>query len=152
MKHTTCTIQKLIANNEYMFRVAAVNKYGKGTPLESPCLVAKSQTSQPCAPGVPEIVATTKDSITITWNRPEYDGGSSITNYIIERRDKSSYRWINCNKDKEVTDLRYKVIGLRENTKVEFRIAAQNLNGQGPFSGTSELGTVQDPIFPPGKT
>lgn len=43
MEHTSCTVPRLVANNEYVFRVAAVNKYGRGPALESSPLVAKNQ-------------------------------------------------------------------------------------------------------------
>jgi len=147
--NTTCTAPNLIPNNEYVFRVAGVNKYGRGPFLESNPIVAKNQFVVPTAPGQPEVVATTKDSVTITWTRPSSDGGSNITNFVIEKRDKQSQRWLRCNKGQEVTDLRFRVVGLKEKNVIEFRVAAENGAGQGPYSSSSRYVCVQDPLFPP---
>ena len=52
----------------------------------------------PCdPPGTPEATHVTKDTIVIEWTKPEYDGGSNITGYIVERRDLPEGRWIRAN-------------------------------------------------------
>lgn len=40
----------------------------------------------------------TKDSVTLTWNEPDEDGGSPITGYWVERYDPEQDKWIKCNK------------------------------------------------------
>uniref|UniRef100_H2YFD6 Titin n=1 Tax=Ciona savignyi TaxID=51511 RepID=H2YFD6_CIOSA len=149
LEQTSCTVPNLIVNNEYIFRISAVNKYGQGQALESEPLVAKNQFVTPDSPGQPEIASVTRDSITVTWTRPINDGGSDIKSYIIEKRDKQGYIWIRCNKNQDVTDLRYKACGLRNKALVEFRVAAENAAGVGKFSEASAFGCVQDPVFPP---
>ena len=149
VKETGCTVANLLQNNEYIFRVSAVNKYGQGPSLESDLLTAKDQFTTPSAPGRPEVVASTKDSLTITWTRPENDGGNEIKNFVIEKRDKQGFRWIRCNPDQEVTDFRFRVGGLRQNADIEFRIAAVNDAGCGPFSEASIYARVQEPLFAP---
>lgn len=47
----------------------------------------------PEAPGQPEIVNTTGNSVTIVWSRPENDGGSEITAYHVEKRQKQAHLW-----------------------------------------------------------
>ena len=149
LKATSCTVKNLLQNNEYQFRVFAVNKYGQGPPLQSEFLVAKNQFTVPSAPGRAEFVASTKDSITIIWTRPDSDGGSAIKNYVIEKRDKQGFRWMRCNIDQELTDLRYRAVGLREHAEMEFRVAAENAAGCGPFSEPSSYLRVEDPVFTP---
>lgn len=39
-------VTKLIKNNEYIFRVRAVNKYGPGVPLESETVIARNAFSE----------------------------------------------------------------------------------------------------------
>lgn len=48
----------------------------------------------PGAPGTPQLVETTEDTITITWSKPRHDGGSPITGYVIEKRLISEDKWI----------------------------------------------------------
>lgn len=95
---TKFTAQNLVKNNEYLFRVFACNKYGRGPGLESPSVRAQSQTSVPLAPGKPSASSTSTNSITLTWTAPSSDGGSEITNYIVERQDVSSMHWIRFDK------------------------------------------------------
>ena len=149
IKETSCTVCNLLEDNEYIFRVSAVNKYGQGNALESEFLIAKNQFTVPSIPGKPKVVASTKDSLTITWTRPERDGGNSIKNYVIEKRDKQGFRWIRCNTGQELTDLRFRAMGLRPQAEMEFRVAAENNGGCGPFSEPSDYYCVQEPAFVP---
>jgi hypothetical protein len=43
---------------------------------------------QPTKPGTPDISDYDKDFVELTWARPDSDGGSPITGYIIEKKDK----------------------------------------------------------------
>lgn len=45
-------------------------------------------TDQPSKPGTPEIKDYDKDFVELQWARPSEDGGSPITGYIIEKKDK----------------------------------------------------------------
>lgn len=42
----SCVVTRLIKNNEYIFRVRAVNKYGPGVPVESEPIVARNSFSE----------------------------------------------------------------------------------------------------------
>lgn len=42
----SCVVTRLIKNNEYIFRVRAVNKYGPGVPLESEPIIARNSFSK----------------------------------------------------------------------------------------------------------
>uniref|UniRef100_A0A8C5AQK8 Titin n=1 Tax=Gadus morhua TaxID=8049 RepID=A0A8C5AQK8_GADMO len=47
-------------------------------------------------PGPPKafkVDAVTSDSITVSWSPPDYDGGCSISSYIVEKRDTNSQEW-----------------------------------------------------------
>lgn len=54
------------------------------------CHVSLSAITSP--PGTPEATAVGKEHVIIEWLKPESDGGSEITNYIVEKREKSSTR------------------------------------------------------------
>uniref|UniRef100_H2YFD0 Titin n=1 Tax=Ciona savignyi TaxID=51511 RepID=H2YFD0_CIOSA len=145
----TLTVQRLIKNNEYQFRIQAVNKFGVGEPLDSEPVVAKNNFTEPSAPGQPEINNVCSSGCTVMWSRPESDGGADIDGYIVERRERKSARWIKCNK-KIVRDLRFKLSNLSENNEYEFRVAAENAAGIGAYSHISLPVVMRDPIDLPG--
>eukprot|EP00061_Rhincodon_typus_P018657 g47915.t1 len=146
---TKLKITKLLQGNEYIFRVMAVNKYGVGEPLESEPVVAANPFVPPSPPKNPTVTAITKDSMVVCWEHPDSDGGSEITNYIIERRDKTGMRWIKCTK-RTVTDLRYKVGKLTEGHEYEYRIMAENAAGVSQPSSSSPYYKAMDAVFKPG--
>lgn len=51
----------------------------------------------PKAPGTPSIVNVTKDSVTIEWDHPVFDGGSEIYGYYIEKKESNSILWQRAN-------------------------------------------------------
>uniref|UniRef100_A0A3Q1EUA4 Titin n=1 Tax=Acanthochromis polyacanthus TaxID=80966 RepID=A0A3Q1EUA4_9TELE len=128
MMATTCKITKLLKGNEYLFRVRAVNKYGEGETLESEPIKATDPFTIPSAPLEVEVTSATTETMTICWKRPATDGGSRISGYIIEKREKQGVRWVRVNK-KPVYDLRAKASGLHEGCEYEFRVFAENAAG-----------------------
>lgn len=142
-------VTKLLPGNEYIFRVMAVNKYGIGESLESESVLAKNPFNQPGSPSTPEASAITRDSIVLTWERPEDDGGSQIDGYVLEKRDKEGIRWTKCNK-KRLNDLRFRATGLTEGHFYEFRVSAENAAGVGTPSEPSEYYKACDATYPPG--
>uniref|UniRef100_A0A8C9ZCV2 Titin n=1 Tax=Sander lucioperca TaxID=283035 RepID=A0A8C9ZCV2_SANLU len=142
-------ITKLLPGNEYIFRVTAVNKYGIGESLESEPVIARNPFTTPSAPSTPEPSAITRDSIVLTWERPEHNGGAELEGYILEKRDKDGIRWTKCNK-KRLSDLRFRCTGLTEGHSYEFRISAENAAGVGKPSAPTGYIKACDAIYPPG--
>ena len=68
----------------------------------------------------------TKDSVTIAWSKPEYDGGSRITSYLIDALEKGQQKWVKCATVKTTT---HTIKGLRENAEYFFRVRAENHAG-----------------------
>uniref|UniRef100_A0A3Q2Y594 Titin n=1 Tax=Hippocampus comes TaxID=109280 RepID=A0A3Q2Y594_HIPCM len=137
----------------YEFRVYAENIYGEGETLESDPIKAADPFTIPSAPTDVEVTSTTSDAMTICWKRPVSDGGSRISGYIIEKRDKQGIRWLRVNK-KPVYDLRVKASGLHEGCEYEFRVFAENAAGISEPSIPCPLTMAEDPKFlpsPPGK-
>ena len=62
------------------------------------------------------------------WQPPMNDGGSKISQYIIERRHIPDGRWLRCNYE-NVTVCEYIVSGLTPTDTYEFRIIAKNTMG-----------------------
>lgn len=70
------------------------------------------------------------ERIGLAWNPPTDDGGSKITNYVVEKREDNRKSWVHVSNDpKECT---YVVTRLTENHEYEFRVMAQNKFGVGP--------------------
>uniref|UniRef100_A0A671KHR9 Titin n=1 Tax=Sinocyclocheilus anshuiensis TaxID=1608454 RepID=A0A671KHR9_9TELE len=142
-------IMKLLEGNEYIFRVFPVNKFGVGEPLQSSAVVIKNPFTPPDAPKGMEVSNVKKDSMVITWEAPTNDGGTPITGYIIEKHDKEGIRWTRCNM-KTVTNLTFKVTGLLENHRYEFRVYAENAAGVSEASSATVFYKALDPVFKPG--
>lgn len=75
----------------------------------------------------------TKESVTVAWAKPEQDGGSRITGYLVEALEKGQEKWVKCGTTKFVY---FTVSGLRENAEYFFRVRAENHAG---FSETKEM-------------
>ncbi|KAG8335958.1 myosin light chain kinase activity protein [Homalodisca vitripennis] len=133
-----CRIRNLIIGRNYEFRVMAENQYGISDPATTPDSIrARHPFDPPGPPGAPRGIESTEDSITIGWTKPRHDGGSPITGYVIEKRLISEEKWTKA-LHAHIPDLTCKVINLIENQQYEFRVAAVNAAGQGPFSSSSE--------------
>lgn len=52
----------------------------------------------PSAPGTPEVVSTSRETITIKWQAPTTDGGSVILGYHVEKKDRNSILWMRASK------------------------------------------------------
>lgn len=148
MMATTCKIIKLVKGNEYLFRVKAVNKYGEGETLESDPIKALDPYTVASPPTDVEVTSASADSMTVCWKRPESDGGSRISGYIIEKREKQGVRWVRVNK-KPVYDLRVKATCLHEGCEYEFRVFAENAAGLSEASAPCPLTMAEDPTFLP---
>lgn len=86
--------------------------------------------------------------MTLTWTPPDFNGGSEITGYIIERKEADKTRWVKITKE-TVTELTFRVKDLIEGTSYEFRVYAINKAGE---SKPSEPSTPTKAKAPYGKT
>lgn len=62
---------------------------------------------------------------------PDSDGGSPITNYVVEKRDVRRKTWQTV--DTTVKECTYTVTPLNEGSLYVFRVAAENAIGQSDF-------------------
>lgn len=70
----------------------------------------------------------TKNTISLVWEKPNYDGGCPIVGYNIEKREGTSAKWTKANIT-NVTDTRFSVSGLTQDETYEFRVMARNAVG-----------------------
>lgn len=73
----------------------------------------------------------TKINADLKWQAPSSDGGSLITNYVVEKRDVRRKTWQTV--DTTVKELKYTVSPLNEGSLYVFRVAAENAVGMGEF-------------------
>lgn len=67
-----------------------------------------------------------KTEVSLVWNKPDRDGGSPITGYLVEYKEEGTEDWI---KFKTVTDLECVVTGLQQGKTYKFRVKAENIVG-----------------------
>lgn len=136
---TSMTVDGLVPGHKYKFRVRAQNRQGKSEPLTTAqAIEAKNPFDEPGKTSAPDIVDYDSDFVELKWDKPESDGGSPITGYIIEKRDKFNPNWEKCAEvEGDVT--RGKVNDLIEGTPYEFRIRAVNKAGPGEASDASKI-------------
>ncbi|NWZ95996.1 TITIN protein, partial [Nesospiza acunhae] len=142
-------VTRLIEGNEYIFRVRAENKMGTGPPTETHPIIAKTKYDRPGRPDPPDVTRVSKEEMTVVWNPPEYDGGKSITGYILEKKEKRSLRWVPVTKT-PIPERRKKVTNLFPGHEYQFRVSAENEVGLGEPSLPSRPVIAKDPIEPPG--
>lgn len=75
----------------------------------------------------------TKRSVKLSWRPPLYNGGTDVSDYVIEYRANEK-PWSRANEGYKVIDTSYKVNDLYEDYDYRFRVAANTLAGLGPFS------------------
>lgn len=89
-------VSRLIHRKEYLFRVKAVNSIGESDPLETPnSIVARNEFDEPDAPERPDILDWDEDHVDLQWEKPKSDGGSPLTGYIIQKKERGSPYWSN---------------------------------------------------------
>uniref|UniRef100_A0A8C6X0A5 Titin n=1 Tax=Naja naja TaxID=35670 RepID=A0A8C6X0A5_NAJNA len=147
---TTYKAAHLTTGTEYQFRVKAQNRYGSGPAISSENVIASYPFKVPGPPGTPQVIAVTKDSISISWHEPLTDGGSPILGYHIERKERNSILWQTVSKALISGNI-FKSSGLMDGIAYEFRVIAENLAGKSKPSKPSEPTLALDPIDPPGK-
>lgn len=88
-----------------------------------------SSTDKPGPPAAFDITEVTNESCLLTWNPPRDDGGSKVTNYVVERKATDSEVWHKLSST--VKDTNYKATKLTPNKEYLFRVAAENMYGVG---------------------
>ena len=140
---TSHTVTGLDNGQTYVFRVRAVNSLGSGDPVTLEATPSRStgrgggggddgpREAQPDAPG--NLTAEGGDEqVTLSWEAPEEDGGSAITDYEV--RIDGEGEWISIGS----TETTYTVTGLVNGTKYNFQVRAVTRNRKGRASEPAE--------------
>ncbi|XP_064646307.1 uncharacterized protein LOC135499477 [Lineus longissimus] len=84
----------------------------------------------------PRVVKTTEDTITISWDKPTYDGGKTIIGYAVKMGREGQGGWRKLTM--ECDECSYQATGLEPDTLYKFYVQAENENGFSPPSETSD--------------
>lgn len=99
----------------------------------------------PDAPENVEVGVVNRYGATVNWEPPKFDGGSEITAYVIELRDRTSVKWeaaLVCGANDRSAALNDVV----ENKEYIFRVRAENKAGIGRPSAATKPVKIMDPI------
>uniref|UniRef100_A0A3B4ACF0 Titin n=1 Tax=Periophthalmus magnuspinnatus TaxID=409849 RepID=A0A3B4ACF0_9GOBI len=146
LKNTEYKVSGVDEGMMYEYRVYAENIAGIGKCSKACEAVAARDPCDP--PGMPVVTAVTRSSVSLSWDKPEYDGGAKVSGYVIERRDLPEGRWTRCNFT-NVAETHYDATGLTENSQYDFRVIAKNAAGlfSEPSDNTGPI-TVKDDVDP----
>lgn len=73
------------------YRVVAENKIGQDSAI-----INVQISDRPDPPRFPQVENIGVDSLSLSWKAPVWDGGSNITNYMVEKREHPMNTWIRC--------------------------------------------------------
>lgn len=126
---TEMDVKGLDPNHRYQFRVKAVNEEGESEPLETEsAITAKNPFDISAPPGLPELEDWDEHHVKLKWEPPIRDGGSPITNYIIEVMDKDSGEFVKA-AETDGPICKGVVKKLEEGQQYKFRVRAVNKAG-----------------------
>lgn len=91
------------------------------------------------------MVSVSANAISIKWDVPYTDGGSQVTGYWIEKKERNTILWVRENK-LPCLECHYKVSNLIEGLEYQFRVYAMNIAGLSKASEASRPVTALNPV------
>jgi hypothetical protein len=133
----SATVTGLTNGSAYIFRIAAVNLMGA-----SPISGSSSAVVPKAKPNAPSNVIgkAGQGQVTLTWTTPSYDGGSAITDYVVQYSSSNGANWTTFS-DGVSASATATVTGLTNGTGYVFRVVAANAAGTGTASVQSSAFT-----------
>ncbi|XP_067327520.1 neogenin isoform X10 [Anolis sagrei] len=133
------TIQNLMPETVYVFRVIAQNRHGAGES-SVPLKVATQPEVQLPGPA-PNIRAypNSPTSVTVSWETP-LSGNGEIQNYKLYYMEKGT----DSEQDIDIGGLSYTITGLKKYTEYSFRVVAYNKHGPGVSTQDVVIRTLSD--------
>ncbi|MFA6417090.1 MAG: fibronectin type III domain-containing protein, partial [Patescibacteria group bacterium] len=134
------TVNGLTNGTTYTFTVTATNAVGTSTPSGT-----SNSITPASAPNAPTNLAVIiqNSSVDLSWSAPVFNGGSPITDYVVEYKLTSGGVWSVFN-DGIGTTPATTVTSLSNDNSYDFRVSAKNIVGRGTAS-TEVSGTPGSP-------
>jgi FtsP/CotA-like multicopper oxidase with cupredoxin domain len=137
---TTCTITGLVNGTSYSVDVYATNAVGNGPPSTPQRVVLVGTKTAPVMP-TPVTATAGSSRATVTWTLPVSDGGSPITAYRVQQSVNGSTAWTtvanNVGPAMAAGVQSLTITRLTPGTSYQFRVAAINAIGVGPWAQTA---------------
>ncbi|XP_077447826.1 neogenin 1a isoform X12 [Stigmatopora argus] len=139
------TIQSLMPDSKYRFRVVAHNINGQGESSAGLKVATQAEVQVPGPAPNMQAASNTPTSVTLSWEKPLTGNGEVLT-YKLYYTDKS----IGNEQDVDVDGVSYTMTGLKKNTQYSFRVVANNKHGPGVSTDDIVVRTLSDvPSAPP---
>lgn len=122
---TSFRVGDLTEGGIYYFRIMAENEFGIGLPVETEESVKTADP--PLSVGKVTLTDLTKTTASLSWDKPDHDGGSRILGYYIEMQPKGSEEWTVAAVTKTCEGM---VTGLSSGQEYLFRVLAYNEKGK----------------------
>ena len=101
-------------------------------------------TDVPHPPAKPQISDIDATKMTVTWSPPEFNGGSEITGYVLERQEVGRDRWVKVHMG-PLPDTTFTCTDLIEGKEYVFRVSAENEAGLSKPSEPSDTSIAKPP-------
>uniref|UniRef100_A0A1A8C323 Neogenin 1 n=2 Tax=Nothobranchius kadleci TaxID=1051664 RepID=A0A1A8C323_NOTKA len=139
------TIQNLMPDTKYRFRVTAHNSNGQGESSATLKVATQAEVQVPGPAPNLQAVANTPTSVSLSWDKP-LTGNGEILTYKLFYTD----RGFGSELDVDVDGQSYTMTGLKKNTVYSFRVVANNKHGPGVSTEDVVVRTLSDvPSAPP---
>uniref|UniRef100_A0A4W5NMF1 Titin n=1 Tax=Hucho hucho TaxID=62062 RepID=A0A4W5NMF1_9TELE len=128
---------------EYEYRVYAENVAGLSPP-SIPCKLTKAEDPQflPSPPAKPKVLDSTKTSVTLSWNKPLFDGGAAVTGYSVEYKRTDEEDW--CVSVSNTENTEFTVVGLTSGAEYVFVVKSINKIGVSEPSPPTDPQAAED--------
>ena len=139
VSEVTQIAKPLIVGKKYSFHVATINEMGQSefVEIKNP-IEAKCSFSVPSEPRNLIVKAVGPKTATVSWCEPEKDGGAPIITYNLELLPENNNDWTTVEANIEFPSNDYTINDLDESSHYDFRLAARNVAGQGPYAKSIE--------------
>lgn len=118
-------------------RIRAANRVGESEPANiADRITMKNPWSVPNPPKDAEIFDWTETTLSVQWKAPDSDGGSPITGYVIEYKEKMASTWKSY-VESDPNKLTTIIPDLRTGAQYVVRVRARNVEGDSEPSNTT---------------
>ena len=136
-RHAVLTIRDASRLDSGPYTIHADNELGSDSAV-----IRVQISDRPDPPRFPCVETIGDDFVNLSWQPPHWDGGSAITNYVIEKREPGMASWIRCGTTRFCL---HQTTQLNPQRAYEFRVFAENIYGRSDPSDITPLITTKAP-------